>query len=57
MTRDWLLTLLALSSYFLAATIVVIALTRKPTRPERIRPSAESSLPRVGADRAGRGTR
>jgi plastocyanin len=35
MTRDWLLTLLAMSPYFLAATIVVLALIRKPALNEQ----------------------
>ncbi len=36
MTRDWVLTLLALSSpYLLAATIVALALIRRPTQNEQ----------------------
>ena len=41
MTRDWLLTLLAMSPYFLAATIVVLALIRQPAQIEQGRPVSE----------------
>jgi hypothetical protein len=34
MTRDWLLTLLAMSPLLFAATIVVLALFRKPAQNE-----------------------
>jgi plastocyanin len=41
MTRDWLLTLLAMSPYFLAATIVVLAVIRQPAQIEQGRPVSE----------------
>lgn len=41
MTRDWLLTLLAMSPYFLAATIVVLALIQKPARIGQDRPASD----------------
>jgi hypothetical protein len=50
MTRDWLLTLLAMLPYFLAATIVVLAITRKPMQIDRVPRAAEASAPRVGVD-------
>ncbi|MDF3039904.1 MAG: blue (type 1) copper domain protein [Thermomicrobiales bacterium] len=37
MTQDWLLTLLAMSPYFLAATIVILALIPKPAQIEQDR--------------------
>jgi hypothetical protein len=40
MTRDWLLTLLAMSPYFLAATVVVWVLIRKPAQIEQGRPAS-----------------
>ena len=49
--RDWLLTLLALSPYILATTILVLALTRKLTQDHRGRHGARASVPRVGRDR------
>jgi hypothetical protein len=52
MTQDWLLTLLAMMSpYLLAATIVVLALTRKPTQSERVRRAAETSTTGATAPR------
>jgi hypothetical protein len=50
MTRDWLLTLLALSPSLLAAAIVAPALIRKPAQNEQGRRAAEPSAPRDGAN-------
>ena len=50
MTRDWLLTLLAMSPFLFAATMVVLALVRKPTQNERVRRTAEARA-YDGADR------
>lgn len=50
MTRDWLLTLLvAMSPYLLAATIVVLALTRRPGPNERVHRTAAAPV-HDGAD-------
>ena len=46
MTRDWLLTLLAMSPFFLAVVIVIVALVRKPARNERVSPAAQASARR-----------
>ena len=50
MTRDWLLTLLAMSPFLFAATMVVLALIRKPAQYERVRRTAEACAS-DGADR------
>ena len=56
MTRDWLLTLLAMSPFLLAATIVVLALIRKPAQTEHVRRTAEAHA-HDGADRMEDATR
>ena len=43
MTRDWLLTLLALSPYFLAGTILLLALIRGLMQREPARRAAETT--------------
>ena len=50
MTRDWLLTLLAMSPFLFAATMVVLALIRKPAQNERVGRTAEARTS-DGADR------
>ena len=57
MTRDWLLTLLAMSPFFFAATIVVLGLTWQPIQNARARHAAKTSSPRFQCrpPRLGRG--
>ena len=43
MTRDWVLTLLAISPLLLAGVIVILALIRKPTLNESDSPTAQAS--------------
>jgi hypothetical protein len=50
MTRDWLLTLLAMSLPFLAGGILILALVRKPAQNERVSPAAQASAHPDGAD-------
>ena len=51
MTRDWLLTLLALSPYFLAGTILLLALIRGLMQREPARRAAEvTPTPPKGSD-------
>ena len=46
MTRDWVLTLLAVSPLFLLGVIVILALVRKPAPNERDSPAAQASARR-----------
>ena len=46
MTRDWVLTLLAMSPLFLAGVIVILALLRKPAQNEHGNPAAQVSARR-----------
>jgi hypothetical protein len=50
MTRDWLLTLLAMSPLFLPGGIVILALLRKPAQNERDNPAAQVSARRDGKE-------
>jgi hypothetical protein len=50
MTRDLLLTLLAMSPLILAGGILILALVRKPAQNERISPAAQASAHPDGAE-------
>ena len=50
MTRDWVLTLLAISPFLFAATIVVLGLTWQPIQNARARHAAKTSSPPPRAD-------
>ena len=50
MTRDWVLTLLAMSPVFVAGAMVVLALIRKRAQNERALRTAKTSAPPRRAD-------